>query len=97
VVPRLTAALTDGGARVPLGQEAWTDTWVEVPRDFPSGAYTHVFTGAEVEVSADEGRRLAVRDLLADFPVALVEAVPLVEATTAGGPRRGTGHPIDGV
>ena len=49
---------------------------MEVPRDFPSGAYANLFTGAAVEVSADESRRLLVRDVLADFPIALLEAAP---------------------
>jgi len=76
VVPRLAAALTDGGARLPMGPDSWQDTWVEVPGDFPSGAYAHLFTGAAVEASAGEGRRLPVRDVLADFPIALMETVP---------------------
>ena len=76
VVPRLAAALTDNGARFPLGPDSWQDTWVEVPRDFPAGAYTDLFTGAAMEASAGEGRRLPVRDVLADFPIALMEAAP---------------------
>jgi (1->4)-alpha-D-glucan 1-alpha-D-glucosylmutase len=76
VVPRLAAALTDGGARLPMGPDTWQDTWVEASRDFPSGAYANLFTAATVEVAADESRRLRVREVLADFPIALLEAVP---------------------
>ena len=76
VVPRLTATLTDGGARLPVGSDVWRDTWVEVPRDLPAGAYVHVFTGAAVEVPGGEGRRLSVGDILADFPIALLEGAP---------------------
>jgi (1->4)-alpha-D-glucan 1-alpha-D-glucosylmutase len=95
VAPRLTADLTDGGARLPLGQETWQDTWVEVPQDFPSGGYVHLFTGADVDVSARDGRRLPVRDLLADFPIAMMEAVPLAELVDAA-PGRGADRPVDG-
>jgi (1->4)-alpha-D-glucan 1-alpha-D-glucosylmutase len=76
LVPRLTATLTGAGARLPLGPDIWQDTWVETPREFPGAAYVHLFTGTAVEASGDEGRRLAVRDILADFPIALLEAAP---------------------
>lgn len=76
VVPRLAAALTDGGSRLPMGSDIWRDTWVEVPRNFPGGPYGHLFTGATVEASDGDDRRLRVREALADFPVALLEAAP---------------------
>ncbi|MBI2562304.1 MAG: malto-oligosyltrehalose synthase [candidate division NC10 bacterium] len=75
VVPRLVAPLTDTGARLPLGREVWGDTWVVLPEEVPRGSYTNLFTGAEVQaVEHDGGARLAVGDLLAEFPVALLEA-----------------------
>ena len=76
VVPRLTAALTDDGARLPLGGEVWQDTWVDVPRDFPAAAYTNLFTGATSGAPLEDGRRMRVGDLLAEFPIALLEAAP---------------------
>jgi (1->4)-alpha-D-glucan 1-alpha-D-glucosylmutase len=75
VAPRLAAALTDNGARFPVGPDPWQDTWVEMPRGFPAGAYAHLFTGAVVEASAGDARRLRAGDVLADFPIALMEAV----------------------
>lgn len=78
VVPRLTARLTDLGARLPLGGEVWSDTCVALPQDFPEGPYHNMFTGAEVGVSRkDGGVALAVGEVLAGFPVALLEAPPL--------------------
>jgi len=74
VVPRLIAAVTDGGARLPVGREVWQDTWVEVPRDFPAAAYTNLFTGATSMAPLEDGRRLRVAELLAEFPIALLEA-----------------------
>jgi (1->4)-alpha-D-glucan 1-alpha-D-glucosylmutase len=73
VVPRLTAGLTNGGARLPLGPDVWQDTWVEVPREFSAAAYGNLFTGATVDVPAGDHRRLRVGDLLADFPIALLQ------------------------
>ncbi len=78
VVPRLMAGLTDNGARLPLGREVWGDTWVMLPRDLPGGPYIDLFTGLEAEmVPADGGTALPVAKLLAEFPVALLEAPPL--------------------
>jgi (1->4)-alpha-D-glucan 1-alpha-D-glucosylmutase len=76
VVPRLTAALTENGVRLPLGADIWQDTWVEIPREFPPEAYTNVLTGTTLRVTAGNGRLLQVADVLADFPIALLEAVP---------------------
>ncbi|MBI4736167.1 MAG: malto-oligosyltrehalose synthase [candidate division NC10 bacterium] len=85
VVPRLTAHLTDNGARLPLGAGVWGDTWVVLPEEFPGGSCTNLFTGAEVQaVERDGGARLAAGDLLADFPVALLEAPTLLPAGSRG-------------
>jgi (1->4)-alpha-D-glucan 1-alpha-D-glucosylmutase len=74
VVPRLTAALTDNGARLPVGPEVWQDTWIEVPRHSSTRAYTSVFTGVTLPAPAGNGGQLRVGDLLAEFPIALLEA-----------------------
>jgi (1->4)-alpha-D-glucan 1-alpha-D-glucosylmutase len=74
VAPRLIASVTDGGARLPLGRAVWQDTWVEVPRDLPAAAYTNVFTEATSMAPLEDGRRIRVGELLAEFPIALLEA-----------------------
>jgi (1->4)-alpha-D-glucan 1-alpha-D-glucosylmutase len=75
VVPRLTARLTDNGARHPLGHDLWGTTWVALPPELPGGPYLNLFTGTEVGTAlSDAGRALAVGEILADFPVALLEA-----------------------
>ncbi len=74
VVPRLVAALTDGGARLPVGEDVWKDTWVEIPRDLSADAYANLFTGAIVKAAANADRRLFLHDLFAEFPIALLEA-----------------------
>ena len=70
--PRLTARLTDQGARLPLGPAVWGDTHVRVPEDLP-GPLTHAFTGARPRIERRAGGPvLLVGRLLEAFPVALL-------------------------
>jgi (1->4)-alpha-D-glucan 1-alpha-D-glucosylmutase len=74
VVPRLTAGLTDRGARLPLGRAVWGDTRVALPADLARATWTNVFTGTAVEpTSTGAGVGLLAGDLLDEFPVALLE------------------------
>jgi (1->4)-alpha-D-glucan 1-alpha-D-glucosylmutase len=75
VVPRLTARLTDNGARLPLGQEIWRDTRLTLPWPTVPQGYLNRFTGTEVKAAlSDSGPSLRVGEVLAEFPVALLEA-----------------------
>jgi len=77
VVPRLVAPVTDNGARLPLGRDLWADTWLVVPGDLGAGPYRNLFTGTELRPSvSDAGTVLAVGEILAEYPVALLEAGP---------------------
>jgi (1->4)-alpha-D-glucan 1-alpha-D-glucosylmutase len=71
VVPRLCVRLLDGDAeRLPLGEDVFGDTAVALP-----GAprrWRNALTGASLTLDAAPQALLA--DLLADFPVALLEA-----------------------
>ena len=74
VVPRLTARLTGNGARLALGPSVWADTHVLIPERIAAGVYVVVFSGAEHRSTPHEAvAALAVADLLAHFPVALLE------------------------
>jgi (1->4)-alpha-D-glucan 1-alpha-D-glucosylmutase len=87
VVPRLVAPLTDSGARLPLGREAWGDTSVALPQDLPPGPYLNLFTGQVIRTSpAAAWFDLALSEILAEFPVALLEA-PAAAAMQRNGPR----------
>jgi (1->4)-alpha-D-glucan 1-alpha-D-glucosylmutase len=84
VVPRLAAPLTDNGARLPLGGDVWGDTCLRLPQDLPGGPYLNLLTGTEVgAVSSETGTLLRVAEILADFPVALLQDAP--SASTADG------------
>jgi (1->4)-alpha-D-glucan 1-alpha-D-glucosylmutase len=75
VVPRLTAPLTEGGTRLPMGAEVWADTWVALPRDIPDGPYVNRFTGAVLEpVPRERDKALLAAEILAAYPVALLDA-----------------------
>lgn len=75
LVPRLSARLTDNGARLPLGQETWGDTWLALPWPRVPEGYRNHFTGTKVKAAlSDSGPSLRVGEVLAEFPVALLEA-----------------------
>jgi (1->4)-alpha-D-glucan 1-alpha-D-glucosylmutase len=64
VVPRFTTRLVQEGT-LPLG-EVWQDATLSMPAD---GAWRNAFTGETI--TAREGR-IALRDVLASFPIALL-------------------------
>jgi (1->4)-alpha-D-glucan 1-alpha-D-glucosylmutase len=77
VVPRLTGRLTDNGARLPVGRDVWGNTRVLLPRDFPGQPYLNLFTGTEAQpTGSGSGLSLALGEILAEFPVALLNAGP---------------------
>jgi (1->4)-alpha-D-glucan 1-alpha-D-glucosylmutase len=71
VIPRLL--VRRGVDAVPLGAEYWADTRVELPREL-GGRFTNVLTGERLATApADEAPGLPLADILAAFPVALLE------------------------
>ena len=75
VVPRLLASR--GTADLPVGPAFWDGTAVTLPREIaaaPGTRFRNVFTGETVTAeAAADGTRLAVGDVLASFPVAILE------------------------
>ena len=74
-VPRLASGVFSAD-HAPLGRQGvWEDTAVELPGDSPA-EWTHVFTGETLPArkTADGEKYLYLKDLLCDFPVALLEA-----------------------
>jgi (1->4)-alpha-D-glucan 1-alpha-D-glucosylmutase len=70
VVPRLVAGLLGDSDLPPMGSSIWKDTQVSLPFPGAFETYQNAFTGAVTPLpSADT--KIAVSDLLADFPVAL--------------------------
>jgi (1->4)-alpha-D-glucan 1-alpha-D-glucosylmutase len=61
---------------LPLGPEVWQDTRIIKPFDAAASCYRNIFTGEVVDSDQKkEGFGLMVSDVLADYPVALLERV----------------------
>lgn len=93
--PRLSTRLTEP-ERFPLGRQAWGRTAMVLPKGAP-GTWRDAFTGRPVEAVPGTGGRPTLRlaDLMAAFPVALLEGgaprapgAPRPRASTPRGGRR---------
>jgi (1->4)-alpha-D-glucan 1-alpha-D-glucosylmutase len=74
VVPRFCSSLKLGSHGLPLGPDVWQDTRILLPSDTAESSYRNIFTGEISNLEQQEGSlSLAVRDILAVFPVALLE------------------------
>ena len=78
VAPRFFVSLTNQGARYPLGEAVWGDTRVLLPFEGEeAGRYRNIFTGDVLEPARDDGvSTLQLAEVLAEFPVALLEREP---------------------
>jgi (1->4)-alpha-D-glucan 1-alpha-D-glucosylmutase len=78
VAPRLIAKLNEAVASPRLGQELWGDTSVSLPNQLQSASFRNLFTGEIVSPSQpgfSETGRWPIGDLLAAFPVAVLERI----------------------
>ncbi len=73
LAPRLLFSLTEGAARLPLGDRVWGETVVSLDV-LAAGGYRDVITGAQLEVT-EAARELRVGAALRSFPVALLVRV----------------------
>jgi (1->4)-alpha-D-glucan 1-alpha-D-glucosylmutase len=84
VVPRLTQGLTQGEEVPPTGEAVWGGTTLVVPGIVPGQTYRNLFTGAVVEAvdggHGDRAAELPLGQVLATFPVALLERIGEGEA-----------------
>lgn len=72
IVPRLIADLAQGDSRSSLGPEIWEDTAL-VLSDLPvEDRFLNVLTNETLEIPQRLPKKIAVRSLLAKFPVALI-------------------------
>ena len=76
VAPRLVVGLTGRAERPPTGQETWQDTILQMDRHRDGYRYRNIFTGEILEAGERDGvRGLALGEVLARFPVAVLERV----------------------
>ncbi len=76
--PRLLAGLTRKGEIPPLGEAAWGNTNLIIPRRLAAGACRNIFTGEVLEAipRADRLAALPLSAICRTFPVAVLEAIP---------------------
>ena len=72
-VPRLVASLTADAHPLPLGDEAWSSTRIQLPDLLPTH-YHHLLTGESVRFTPGSHRSLAMADVFRTSPVALLWA-----------------------
>jgi (1->4)-alpha-D-glucan 1-alpha-D-glucosylmutase len=78
VAPRLIAKLNGDASGPPLGRDRWGDTSVSLPTQLQSASFRNLFTGEIVSPSRpgfSETGRWPIGDLLAEFPVAVLERI----------------------
>jgi (1->4)-alpha-D-glucan 1-alpha-D-glucosylmutase len=78
LVPRLVAKLSGDAIGPPIGRDRWGDTSVSLPAQLQSASFRNLFTGEIVpprEPASTDAGRWPIGDLLAEFPVAVLERV----------------------
>lgn len=76
IVPRFFTRLVGHPGDPPLGKDAWSGTRLLLPAAQGEGRYRNVFTGECLEpVRQEDGSILHLADIIADFPVALLESI----------------------
>jgi (1->4)-alpha-D-glucan 1-alpha-D-glucosylmutase len=75
-VPRLVVGLAAGAQRPPIGTETWQDTRLLLPEGYAGRVFHNLFTGEHVTACVHQSSPcLTMTDVLAHFPVALLELV----------------------
>ena len=76
VVPRFCSSLMPDSDALPLGAGVWQDTRIIQAFDTAASRYRNIFTGEILSLNQQDGRlSLALRDILAVYPVALLERI----------------------
>jgi (1->4)-alpha-D-glucan 1-alpha-D-glucosylmutase len=77
VVPRFLTQVILGGGSLPFGKAVWEDTLLLLPGGQAEDSYRNVFTGEIIAPwrGGDAPVGLALADIFASFPVALLECV----------------------
>lgn len=74
VVPRFCSSLMQDSSGLPLGADVWQDTRILQLFDTAASSYRNIFTGEVLNLDQQKGQlSLALQDILAVFPVALLE------------------------
>jgi (1->4)-alpha-D-glucan 1-alpha-D-glucosylmutase len=76
IVPRFLTRLLKSPDELPLGHEVWGDSRVVIPREIPTVKFKNILTGEVMDLVEQDGKAaLALDQVFANFPVALLEAI----------------------
>jgi (1->4)-alpha-D-glucan 1-alpha-D-glucosylmutase len=76
VAPRFLTQIVPDPMTLPIGPEVWSDSWVLAPPGWESRCYQNVLTREAVQaLPTNDGLRLSLGEVFANFPVALLAAV----------------------
>ncbi len=77
IVPRFLTRLIKGAEELPLGEEIWKDSRIVLPEGITGDKFQNVFTGETVRLREQDAKNvLALGEIFASFPVALLESEP---------------------
>jgi len=76
IVPRFLTRLVKNPDELPLGHEVWGDSRVVIPGEIPAVKFKNIFTGEAMALVEQNGKAaLALDQVFANFPVAMLEAI----------------------
>ena len=76
IAPVLLAGLTSAGEIMPLGTEAWGQTYLVLPRERAGQTYRNIFTSESITtILHAKTTVIPLADIFKDFPVAALELV----------------------
>jgi (1->4)-alpha-D-glucan 1-alpha-D-glucosylmutase len=74
IVPRFLTRIIRGSDEMPLGREIWGDSRIVIPEEVSGNKFNNIFTGETIEETEQDGQGgLALGEIFANFPVALLE------------------------
>jgi (1->4)-alpha-D-glucan 1-alpha-D-glucosylmutase len=74
IVPRFLTRLIQGLEELPLGKNVWGDSGIVMPDEIVGDKFRNIFTGEGLQmIRKDEQRVLALSQIFAHFPVAMLE------------------------
>jgi len=75
IVPRFLTRLI-GAHEMPFGKEVWKDSKIVIPDELEGDRFYNIFTGETIKKVEQDGQKaLALREILAYFPVSMLEKV----------------------
>jgi (1->4)-alpha-D-glucan 1-alpha-D-glucosylmutase len=76
VVPRFFVELTHRATILPLGDEAWGNSWLPLPKKLPAKKYHNILTAETIECTIDDNQPVVkLAEVFSTLPVAVLETI----------------------